>query len=85
MKILGIDTSGYANAVGIIDGNHTLAEKIFATRADSLGQIITNIDTVLVEARLRLEDIDGFGIGLGPGSWTGRRIGVTGANTLAYS
>ncbi len=85
MKILGIDTSGYANAVGITEGNHTLAEKIFATRTDSLGQIITNIDTVLAEARLRLENIDGFGVGLGPGSWTGIRIGVTVAKILAYS
>jgi tRNA threonylcarbamoyladenosine biosynthesis protein TsaB len=85
MKILGIDTSGYANAVGIIDGIHTLADEVFATRADSLGQIITNIDAVLAKARLRLEDIDGFGIGLGPGSWTGIRIGVTVAKILAYS
>lgn len=85
MKILGIDTSGYANAIGIIDGNHTLAEKIFATKTDSLGQIITNINTVLDEARLRLGNIDGFGIGLGPGSWTGIRIGVTVAKILAYS
>lgn len=85
MKILGIDTSGYANAVSIIDGNHTLAEKTFATKTDSLGQIINNIDTVLAEARLRLENIDGFGIGLGPGSWTGIRIGVTVGKILAYS
>ena len=85
MKVLGIDTSGYANAVAVVDGNRVLAERIFETKTDSLGQIVTNIDSILKKARLSLKNIDGFGIGLGPGSWTGIRISVTVGKTLAYS
>jgi len=85
MKVLGIDTSGYANAIGVIDGNQILADFTFEARNDSLEKIVANIDFVLKEARLSLEDIQGFGVGLGPGSWTGIKVGVTVGKILAYS
>jgi len=85
MRVLGIDTSGYANAVGIVDGSRVLADFNFEARSDSLEKIVTNIDFVLKEAGLSLEDVDGFGVGLGPGSWTGIRVGVTVGKILAYS
>lgn len=85
MKVLGIDTSGYANALGVIDGEQVLADFTFAARTDSLEKIVSNIDFVLKEANLLLEDVQGFGVGLGPGSWTGIRVGVTVGKILAYS
>jgi len=85
MIVLGIDTSGYANAVGVADGERILADSIFPARTDSLEKIISNIDSVLKEANLFLEDVQGFGVGLGPGSWTGIKVGVTVAKILAYS
>jgi len=85
VKVLGIDTSGYANAIGVVDGNRILADFTFEARNDSLEKIVANIDFVLKEANLALEDIQGFGVGLGPGSWTGIRVGVTVAKILAFS
>ena len=85
MKVLGIDTSGYANAIGVIDGDRVLADFTFEARTDSLEKIVVNIDTALRRAGIALEDVQGFGIGLGPGSWTGIRIGVTVGKILAYS
>ena len=85
MKVLGIDTSGYANAVGVVDGDRVLADLNFEARSDSLEKIVANIDFALKEAKLTLEDVDGFGVGLGPGSWTGIRVGVTVGKILAYS
>lgn len=85
MKVLGIDTSGYANAIGIVDGDRVLADFTFEARTDALAKIITNIDFVLNNVGLILDDIDGFGVGLGPGSWTGIRIGVTVGKIFAYS
>jgi len=77
MKVLGIDTSGYANAVGVTDDERILADFNFEARTDSLEKIVSNIDFTLKKASLQLEDIQGFGVGLGPGSWTGIRVGVT--------
>lgn len=84
MLVLGIDTSGYANAIGVVDGERVLADFTFQTRNESLARIMLNIDSVLGENSLSLEDIGGFGVGLGPGSWTGIRIGVTVGKMLAY-
>ena len=85
MKILGIDTSGYANAVGVISDRQVLADFVFEARNDSLEKIVTTVDFALKEAGLTLDDIDGFGVGLGPGSWTGIKVGVTVGKILAFS
>lgn len=85
MKVLGIDTSGYANALGIVEGNRVLAELNYPATSDSIEKITINIDEVLKKANLGLSDIVGIGVGLGPGSWTGIRIGVTVGKMLAFS
>ncbi len=85
MKVLGLDTSGYYNAIGVADGNRVLADFAFEAKADSLEKIVAHIDATLQKAGVRLEDIDGFGVGVGPGSWTGIRVGVTVGKMLAFS
>jgi tRNA threonylcarbamoyladenosine biosynthesis protein TsaB len=83
--VLGIDTSGYVNAVGLVDGGRILADLSFPARTDSLEQIVDNIDSTLKSVGLRLADVQGLGVGLGPGSWTGIRVGVTVGKILAFS
>jgi len=85
MIVMGIDTSGYVNAVGIGDGSRVLADVSFPARTDSLEQIVDNIDTVLKSANLSLKELEGIGVGLGPGSWTGIKVGVTVGKMLAFS
>lgn len=84
MRVLGIDTSGYANAIGIVGDGQILADFTFEARADSLVKIVSNIDFALKSANLTLHDIQGLGVGLGPGSWTGIRVGVTVGKVLSY-
>jgi tRNA threonylcarbamoyladenosine biosynthesis protein TsaB len=85
MIVLGIDTSGYVNAVGLVEGDRVLADSVFPAKTDSLEQIVANIDTILNKAGLALTDVAGIGVGLGPGSWTGIRVGVTVGKMLAFS
>lgn len=85
MIVLGIDTSGHANAVGLVDGDNVLADAAYPARTDSLELIVANIDDVLKSAGLALQDVQGIGVGLGPGSWTGIRVGVTVGKMLAFS
>jgi len=85
MIVMGIDTSAYANAIGVVDGDRVLADAVFPARADSLEKIVANIDGTLKGIGLALNDIEGIGVGLGPGSWTGIRVGVTVGKMLAYS
>jgi len=83
--VLGIDTSGYVNAVGVVDGSRVLADNIYPARTDSLEQIVANIDATLKSTGLNLKDVEGIGVGLGPGSWTGIKVGVTVGKMLAFS
>ncbi|MDO8567327.1 MAG: tRNA (adenosine(37)-N6)-threonylcarbamoyltransferase complex dimerization subunit type 1 TsaB [Dehalococcoidales bacterium] len=85
MRVLGIDTSGYANAIGVVSEGKVLSDFVFEARTDSLQKIVSNIDAALKSASLKLTDIDGLGVGLGPGSWTGIRVGVTVGKILAYA
>jgi len=85
MIVLGIDTSGYVNAVGVVDGDRVLADATFPARTDTLEQIVANIDATLKSAGLTLKDVGGIGVGLGPGSWTGIKVGVTVGKMLAFS
>jgi len=85
MIVLGIDTSDYANAVGVVGGDSILADSTYEARTDSLEQIVANIDSTLKKAGMAFRDVGGIGVGLGPGSWTGIRVGVTVGKMLAFS
>lgn len=85
MIVLGIDTSDYANTLGVVDDAGVLSGLEHPARSNSIESIITDIEGVLKKANISLNDIQGIGVGLGPGSWTGIRIGVTVGKMLAFS
>lgn len=85
MKILGIDTSSPLNSIGIIDGDRILADFSWEAKGDTLQRIIQLIDSVLTKEGMAVSDIEGLAVGIGPGSWTGVRIGVTVSKILAYA
>ena len=85
MKLLGLDTSSDYLVLGISDG-----EKLLYRQATLLGrrhstEIFSFLEKALKESRLTLQELDGFVVGQGPGSFTGLRIGLSVAKTLAYS
>jgi tRNA threonylcarbamoyladenosine biosynthesis protein TsaB len=85
MKILGLDTSSHTNTVGVISDDRVLADFAWDAKSGSLQRILSAVDFILDSTLLRLEDIDGFAVGIGPGSWTGVRVGLTVGKVLAYA
>lgn len=83
--LLAIDTSTATMAGAITKGTDVLAEVQTEAERNHSIHIMTNIEKMLDESRLALQDISAFVTGIGPGSYTGVRIAVTAAKTLAWS
>ncbi len=85
MRILAIDTSTTINSVCILDDNGILVEHIVSSRNSHNRVLLRNLDICIREAGTRLEEIDALAVALGPGSFTGLRIGISTAKTLAWA
>lgn len=85
MKILAIDTSGDRTAIGLAAGEGpVLRAEPAATRRHGR-DLVPAIRDLLRSASLQVSDLEVIGVGLGPGSYTGLRIGLTAARVLAYA
>ena len=85
MYILGIETATMTGSVAVIDGTRVLIEQTLHTRATHTERLLKTIDNALHALSMSLEHLDGIAVSIGPGSFTGLRIGVTTAKSLAYS
>ena len=82
MKYLLIDTSTPAFKMTLVNGTEHI-EHMWDAGRTLAKKILGYIDEGLSSAGLMYDDIDGLGVFRGPGSFTGLRIGLTVANTLA--
>lgn len=72
-SVLAIETSSRTGSVALgVDG--AVAERTIATPREQTPQILALIDALLVEAGIRLADLDALVFGRGPGSFTGLRV-----------
>jgi len=82
--ILGIDTSGAAGGLALlaVEGER-LAARQLETRARAARALLPALDALLREAGVRREDLAAIGAAIGPGTFTGLRIGLSTAKGLA--
>lgn len=85
MKILGIDTSTPIGSVGLIEGENFVAEHTLNITQAHSSRLMPAIDQVLKWGNLTVHDLDACAVGIGPGSFTGVRIGVGSAKSLCYA
>ncbi len=85
MYILGIETSTMTGSVAICTEERLIAEYTLNTKATHAERLLTAIEHVVQSTSLTIRDLDGIAVAKGPGSFTGLRIGVTTAKSLAYS
>ncbi|MDH7601472.1 MAG: tRNA (adenosine(37)-N6)-threonylcarbamoyltransferase complex dimerization subunit type 1 TsaB, partial [Armatimonadota bacterium] len=85
MLVLAFDTSGDVCTIAVAQDGTVLSEYRFCHKMSLLRRLLPNIERTLSDAAYRISDVEAFVVGLGPGSFTGLRIGVTIAKSLAYS
>lgn len=86
MKILAIETSTMLGGVAVVDElKGLIAETRLNVKSTHSERLMTAIDTTLIQSDLRLNDIDAFAIAIGPGSFTGLRIGLSTVKGLSYA
>lgn len=86
MKILALETATLTGGVSVLsDENGLIAELRLNIRVAHAERLMSAIDWILHASALSLIDIDAFAVSIGPGSFTGLRIGLSTAKGLSYS
>jgi len=82
-NILGIDTSTDNCSVVLLTDNQVIERNEIAKSAHS-EKLIQFISEILEEANITVEELTCIGVNIGPGSFTGLRIGLSTAKGLAF-
>ncbi len=85
MKILAIDTSTMLGGIAIMDELNLIAETRLNVKSTHSERLMTEIEHCLKQSSLKISDIDVFAAAIGPGSFTGLRIGLSAVKGLSYA
>ena len=86
MLILGVETSGHQAEVALFDSDgECWSGTLSATGRKHAQKLIPETEILFRESGYALSDCTGLAISIGPGSFTGLRIGATFVKTLAYA
>lgn len=84
MKILGIDTSTMAANVAVLEDDKLICEYTINTKKTHSQKLMPMIENILKLSDLDIKEIDAIAICVGPGSFTGLRIGMATAKAMAH-
>ena len=76
MILMGIDSSTPQSSVALVKDGQVIEQAQVDPESVS-NQVLVLIDRILVNSRTKLNDLDGFCLTVGPGSFTGLRIGAS--------
>lgn len=85
MTILAIDTSTLVSSVALAEEGRLLAELTLQTKKTHSEHLMPHIADILEKAGKLRSDLTAIAVSIGPGSFTGLRIGLATAKALAYT
>ena len=85
MRVLGIDTATRTASVGIVEGEELLAERCQAASLRHGLSLLALVEEVLNTAGMAWGDLEGIAVSIGPGSFTGLRVGLSTAKGIAFA
>ncbi|MHA6252997.1 tRNA (adenosine(37)-N6)-threonylcarbamoyltransferase complex dimerization subunit type 1 TsaB [Oceanobacillus sp. CAU 1775] len=85
MKLLAIDTSNNVLGIAIMEDDQIIGELVTNLNKNHSVRLMPAIHKLMGEVGVKAEDLEKIAIAKGPGSYTGVRIGLTTAKTLAWA
>ena len=85
MIVLGIDTATDVVSVAVVDGEAVLAASELRSEKRHAEDVTPMIDFVVKRAGLGLNELAAIAVNVGPGLFTGMRVGIASAQALAYA
>lgn len=85
MRILALETTETAGSVAVACNDKLLLERRLGSETRSAQSLAPALQSVLSEIGWQPRDVELVAVAVGPGSFTGIRVGVTTAKTFAYS
>jgi tRNA threonylcarbamoyladenosine biosynthesis protein TsaB len=83
MLLLGLDTSTSCGSIALVDSDKLLGEWNLNVGRTHAGRLLPGIQHLLGEAGIEFGQVQGYAVTIGPGSFTGIRIALATAKTLA--
>jgi tRNA threonylcarbamoyladenosine biosynthesis protein TsaB len=84
MRLLAIETSGQTGEFAVLSGGEVLSESAVDVAGRLVERGVGEIEGVLARAGTGLEDLDAVAVSMGPGSFTGLRVGLAIAKGLCF-
>lgn len=85
MIVLGIESASMQGGVALVGGQGVVAEYVLNVEATYAERLMPAIDRVLQDARITILEVEGLAVSIGPGSFTGLRIGLSTVKGLALA
>lgn len=85
MLILALETSGFGGTIALLDDEEVLGERTLDAQRRHAQTLVPEIQSLLREQGRRPADCKVIAVSIGPGSFTGLRVGITCAKTMAYA
>jgi tRNA threonylcarbamoyladenosine biosynthesis protein TsaB len=85
MRVLAVETSTPAGGAALLDGELVVGEYALDVSATHSERLMGAIDRLLTDAGWTVRDLEGLAVAVGPGSFTGLRIGLSTVKGLALA
>jgi tRNA threonylcarbamoyladenosine biosynthesis protein TsaB len=84
VHILALETSSDRGSVALLENSQPILELELPAGQRSAQSLVPTLDQIFAQAGWTLASLDLIAVTVGPGSFTGLRVGVTTAKSLAY-
>lgn len=83
--LLFIDTSTNNSVIAVLNSDKVLDKVVWDSSGELSNSLLVKVDELLKKLNINLSDISSIAVNLGPGSYTGLRIGISTANAISWS